>query len=78
MFLRGKKHMRIYRKWLIPILGTAKNAEKSYIFVILNLKKNTTLGKKLLCIAISFILAQTIYCKRMRKYNYTYQNKIEQ
>ena len=45
MFLRGKKHMRIYRKWLIPILGTAKNTEKSYIFVMPNLKKNTTLGK---------------------------------
>ena len=32
-----------------------------------NLKKNTTLGKKLLCIAISFILAQTIYCKQNEK-----------
>jgi len=26
-------------------LETAKNAEKSYIFVMPNLKKNTTLGK---------------------------------
>ena len=67
MFLRGGKHIEKYWKWLIPILGTAKNAEKSYIFVILNLKKNITLGKKLLCIAISFLLAQITYCKQNEK-----------
>jgi len=45
IFLRGGKHIEKYWKWLIPILETAKNAEKSYIFVMPNLKKNTTLGK---------------------------------
>jgi hypothetical protein len=34
MFLGGGKHIEKYRKWLIPILGTAKNAEKSRTFVM--------------------------------------------
>ena len=34
MFLRGGKHIEKYWKWLIPILETAKNAEKSYIFAM--------------------------------------------
>ena len=45
MFLRGGKHIEKYWKWLIPILETAKNAEKSHIFVMPNLKKNETLIK---------------------------------
>jgi len=34
MFLRGGKHIEKYWKWLIPILETAKNAEKSHTFVM--------------------------------------------
>jgi len=34
IFLRGGKHIEKYWKWLIPILGTAKNTEKSYTFVM--------------------------------------------
>jgi len=34
MFLGGGKHIEKYWKWLIPILETAKNAGKSYIFVM--------------------------------------------
>ena len=45
MFLRSGKHIEKYWKWLIPILGTTKNAEKSYIFVMSNLKENETLVK---------------------------------
>ena len=45
MFLRGGKHIEKYWKWLIPILETAKNAEKSHTFVMSNLKENETLIK---------------------------------
>lgn len=45
MFLRGGKHIEKYWKGLIPILGTAKNAEKSHTFVMSNLKENETLVK---------------------------------
>ena len=45
MFLRGRKRIEKYWKGLISILGTAKNAGKSYIFVMSNLKENETLVK---------------------------------